>query len=286
MKHKLIFQLLLTSLFFSVNFFQKLPAKAENILEEIHRTGFLKIGVRSDAIPFGYLNNNSELQGICFDLVALIREQLSKTIDRNIIAVKILISSLENRFDIVQDGVVHLECGPNTIRVLDDYYNVGFSEPFFVSGIQLFVKEETAPKLTNSDGTNLTIGLLRYTNTEILIKEKYPQAKFQLFQGVRGTERALQSVTSGRVDAFADDGILLVGQSIAQKIFVGKNKGYVLVPQPPLTCEKYGLIIPKNDPSWENFINSILKSEEKTRLIDHWFRNLNIESTSHQNNCN
>lgn len=284
MKYKLIFQLWLTSLFFTVNFLHILPVKAESILEEINRTGLLKVGVRSDAIPFGYRNNNSELQGICFDLVALIREKLSKTIDRNIITVNILISSLNNRFDIVEDGVVHLECGPNTIRILDNH-EVGFSKPFFISGIQFIAQKDIAPKLINSDGANLTIGLLRYTNTEIFIQEKYPKATFQLFGGMRGTERALQAVRQGRIDAFADDGILLIGQSIAQQIFVGENREYVLVPQPPLTCEKYGLIISKNDPSWEIFINSVLESEEKNQVINNWFYNIHNDQVSDQNNC-
>lgn len=260
-------------------------AKAENILEEINRTGLLKVGIRSDAIPFGYRNNNSELQGICFDLVALIRQQLTKNIDRNIITVKILISSLNNRFDIVQDGVVHLECGPNTIRILDDY-KVTFSEPFFISGIQFLVKQDNASKFLNSDGKNLTIGLLRYTNSETLIKEKYPQAKIQLFQGIRGTQRGLQSVKLGSIDGFADDGVLLIGQSIAQQIFVGENTEFVLIPQPPLTCEKYGLIIPKNDPNWENFINSVLNSEEKNQVISNWFQNIDKDLIPDNYNCN
>jgi polar amino acid transport system substrate-binding protein len=259
--------------------------KAENILEEINRTGLLKVGIRGDAIPFGYRNNNSELQGICFDLVALIRQQLTENIDRNIITVKILISNLNNRFDIVQDQVVHLECGPNTIRTLDDY-KVTFSEPFFVSGIQFIAKQDNASKFFNSDGKNLTIGLLRYTNSETLIKEKYPKANIQLFQGIRGTQRALQSVIQGSIDGFADDGVLLIGQSIAQQIFVGKNTEFILIPQPPLTCEKYGLILPKNDPNWKKFINSVLNSQEKNQVINNWFQNINKDLITDSYNCN
>lgn len=284
MKNKLIFQLLTTSLFFSVNFLSILPLKAENILTEINRTGLLKVGIRSDAIPFGYRNNQSDLQGICFDLVSLIRENLRKNIDRNIITVKIVISNLNNRFHMVEDGIVHLECGPNTIRTLDNY-KVSFSEPFFISGIQFITSKDKASKFINSDGKNLTIGLLTDTNTEIFIREKYPQATFQLFSGIRGSQRALQAVTQQRIDGFADDGVLLIGQSVAQQIFIGNNSDYVLTPQPPLTCEKYGLIIPENDSSWENFINSLLKSEEKSQIINNWFSNFSNKVSFTDNIC-
>ncbi|BAQ60129.1 extracellular solute-binding protein [Geminocystis sp. NIES-3708] len=285
MKNKLFFQLFIISLFFSTNSLYIQPSKAENILEEINRTGLLKVGIRSDAIPFGYRNNNSELQGICFDLVSLIREQLTKTIDRNIITVKVFISNLNNRFEIVEDSIVHLECGPNTIRTINDY-KISFSEPFFISGIQFITSKDIASKFINSDGKNLIIGLLNNTNTEVFIKEKYPKATFQLFDGIRGTQRALQAVIQKRIDGFADDGILLIGQSMAQQIFIGKNSDYVLTPQPPLTCEKYGLIISKNDPLWENFINSLLKSEKKSQMINRWFHNFNNDLFFSQNSCN
>ena len=260
-------------------------AENESILEEVNRTGLLKVGIRSDAIPFGYRNNNGELQGICFDLVALIREKLSQKIDRNIITVTVVISSLQNRFSIVEDKVVHLECGPNTIRALDDD-KVIFSDVFFISGIQFITRQDNASKFLNSDGKNLTIGLLLFTNTETLIKEKYPQAKFQLFQGIKGTQRALQALRQGRIDGFANDGILLIGESLAQQILIGNNQEYVLIPQPPFTCEKYGLILPNNDPNWENFVNSVLNSQEKKQVINNWFNTINNDSLSNQENCN
>ncbi|NCO75170.1 MAG: amino acid ABC transporter substrate-binding protein [Cyanobacteria bacterium] len=260
-------------------------AENESILEEVNRTGLLKVGIRSDAIPFGYRNNNGELQGICFDLVALIREKLSQKIDRNIITVTVVISSLQNRFSIVEDKVVHLECGPNTIRALDDD-KVIFSDVFFISGIQFITRQDNASKFLNSDGKNLTIGLLLFTNTETLIKEKYPQAQFQLFQGIKGTQRALQALRQGRIDGFANDGILLIGESLAQQILIGNNQEYVLIPQPPFTCEKYGLILPNNDPNWENFVNSVLNSQEKKQVINNWFNTINNDSLSNQENCN
>jgi polar amino acid transport system substrate-binding protein len=244
------------------------PVASETVLEEIQRTGLLKVGVRSDAIPFGYRDNEQELRGICLDFISLLREQLTKTIDREIILVKLFISTLYNRFEIVEDQIVHFECGPNTIREVEDY-EVEFSESFFITGTKFFAKAEIADKLVNSDGSNLTIGLLRYTTTETFIKNKYPQAQFELFQGVKGTIRAMQAVQQGRIDAFANDGILLLGESVLLKS--DNNPDLVIVPQIPLTCEKYGLILPKNDPSWRNFINLTIKSGEEVKLLKEWF---------------
>lgn len=246
--------------------------KGETVLEEINRTGLLKVGVRNDAIPFGYRIDGA-LQGICVDVIRIMREELSNKLDRDIISIQLVVSSLENRFNIVENKVVHFECGPNSIRELADY-QVTFSEPFFLSGIKFIVAKDKQQNLINSNGKDFKIGLLKNTTTEIFIKSKYPEANFELFQGLRGSERGLQALKQGRIDAFADDGILLFGQSIAQRLPLGKNHDFILAPDPPFTCERYGLIIPQNDPEWENFVNNSINLDRKMGFINNWFKNI------------
>lgn len=264
---KLSYKLLSLLLLITLNFNLIKPAYSQTVLEEIQQTGLLKVGIRSDAIPFGYRDNNQQLRGICLDFVNILNEQLKNTIDRDIILVKIFISSLYNRFEIVEDGIVHLECGPNTVREITDY-EVEFSEPFFVTGTKFFAQAQSASGLINSDGSNLTIGLLRYTTTEQFIKEKYPQAKFELFQGVRGSIRAIQAVQQGRIDAFANDGILLLGESV--QLNADNNPNFVIIPPIPLTCERYGFILPKNDPSWRSFVNLSIESAQDAQILQQW----------------
>lgn len=267
MKLKLVQQLLSITLSCSLINWNIGPAVSETVLEEIQRTGVLKVGVRSDTIPFGYRDNNQELKGICFDFINLLKEELKGNIGRDIILVKLFVSTLYNRFEIVEDKIVYLECGPNTIREVENY-EIEFSEPFFITGTKFFTRAENANKLDNPDGQDLKIGLLRYTTTETFIKNKYPQAKFELFQGVKGTLRAMQAVQQGRIDAFANDGILLMGESV--QLNVDNNKEFVIVPPIPLTCEKYGLILPKNDPSWTNFVNSVIDSGGDEKILTQW----------------
>lgn len=251
--------------------------RAETILEEIDRTGLLKVGIRTDVIPFAYRNNEGQLQGICIDLIRIIRQELAKKIDRNIISILFITSSLDDRFTIIENKVAHFECGPNTIRELEDY-QVKFSEPFFLSGLQIIASENIADKLINSQGKNFKIGVLKSTTSEIFIKEKYPEAQQQLFEGIRGNERAIQALRQGRIDAFVDDAVLLLGLSLSQGISLKPNQGFTLTP--PLTCEKYGLIIPKNDDAWGNFINSAINSFQKKGIISQWFTDINLGDNS------
>jgi hypothetical protein len=101
------------------------------ILEEIKRTGLLRIAVREDAVPFGYRDLNENWTGICIDFLEILRNQVRRELDQPIILIKLFKSTLFNRFDLVNDKVVALECGPNTIR--DNLsYNIDFSDPFFL----------------------------------------------------------------------------------------------------------------------------------------------------------
>lgn len=252
------------------------PVKGETVLEEINRTGVFRVGVRNDAIPFGY-RENEQLQGLCLNLIQLIREEIITRGDRTLLSIDLLVSGLYNRFDIVQDGVVHLECGPNSIRNLPDYDKTTFSEPFFISGIQLITKPSQISSVFKPNNQDLIIGVLTNTNTEIFIREKYPQATIELFSGSRGNLRGIQSVNQGRIDAFANDGILLLGEAILNNIPLSENSALIVAPEIPLTCERYGLILPK-DENWINLVNSVLKSDVFRRIRRDWFISLAEES--------
>ena len=250
--------------------FSAKSVQAETVLGDINRTGVLKVGIRGDVIPFGYRDLEGNLAGICFDLVELIEAEVLRQTDRNYLSTKLLLSSLYNRFDIVEDNFVHLECGPNTIRELEDY-DVTFSEPFFVTGVRFISHDEVSKKLVNSEGKDLRIGLLRYTSTEGLITQRYPEAEFQYFQGQKGALRAFQALSRQEIDAFASDSILLIGESVAEKFPLGETTGYILTPEKSLRCEKYGFVLPVDNPDWKNLVDKVLASDETKEVFRKWF---------------
>ena len=66
---------------FSLLFPAFLPtvASAQTALEEIRQTGILKVGIRKDAPPFGYLEGE-KWQGVCIEGLELFRADLEKKI--------------------------------------------------------------------------------------------------------------------------------------------------------------------------------------------------------------
>ena len=246
--------------------FSASTAKAEGVLDKIQRTGVLNLAIRQDAPPFGYLNANDELQGYCLDFFALLEKQLIARLKRNTLSLKLFKSTADNRFDLVSRNIVALECGPNTIRS-DIPKNTDFSTSFFVTGTQFLVKKNNSLDL---DGNleNARLGVINNTTTAQLIAQRYPLARLQKYRGVTARARGIEAVQQGQIDAMISDGILL--RSAAQQQGLSFTK-YTLIPNIPLTCDRYGMIIQGNDPGWQDFVNSVINSPKAAALLNAWF---------------
>lgn len=267
MKKKLILTLLNISI--SGLFPLSSLAQTPSVLDTIQKTGQLKVAIREDAVPFGYRNLNGNLSGICLDLISLLRQEIKQELKLNILAIELYKSTLVNRFDLVANKTVYLECGPNTIRDNVDA-NIQFSQPFFVTGTQLLIRQADLQNINlNRSLKNVTIGVLRNSTNQRLIAEKYPAAEIQEFLGTTGRVRGIEALAQGRIDAFASDGILLIGEAVLLGLQLGRD--YLLIPPYPLECDRYGMIIPENDPRWEAIVNRTIERATAEKLFREWF---------------
>ena len=91
------------------------PPKDESILAEIERTGILKVALPSDAAPISALNANYNWTGYCARTINALEHYLEIKLDRpHGIQTIELPSDLESD-RLINEGIVHLECGSNAI---------------------------------------------------------------------------------------------------------------------------------------------------------------------------
>ncbi|AOY80501.2 alpha/beta hydrolase [Moorena producens JHB] len=250
---------------------EPIPKRSETVLDQIKRTGTIKVGIRKDAAPFGYIDTKGEWKGYCFDLLNSLKDkvaqQLNKPIELDVVAIQ---STLENRFAIVRDEAVNLECGPNTIR--SDLEGVKFSTPFFITGTH-FLVDSQQPRVFNRYQSldSLKIGVLPSSLTETFIEQTYPNAQKIVFPGDIGRSQGVKALVNSDIDAFASDGILLIGEVTRQGL---SSSQYTLSPDQPLTCDFYGMILPKSDPQWQRIVNSFIEGEKAKEIWGGWFTNL------------
>ena len=243
--------------------------REESILEQIRRTGLLKVAMRRDASPFGYLNSQQQWSGYCSDLAVALQNYLATKLDLDL-GVKLveLPSTLENRFTLIQEDIVDLECGPNTIR--QDIEGISFSNTIGVSGTRFLSQRERQTEINpNQSLKGLQVGILKNTTTEKFIQINYPQAELVYFDGPQGRAEAIQAVTVGSIDTFAAESILSLAE-VAQQNLPLSN--YSLQPKLPLTCDFYGLILPNDDSDWRATVNDFLSGSSAKQISEKWFK--------------
>lgn len=245
------------------------PVRSQSVLEDIQKTGLLRVGIREDAVPFGYRDASGELSGLCLDFFEVLLGEVKAALNREAILVKLFQSTLYDRYELVSNRTVHLECGPNTIRPQENYQIV-FSRPFFITGTQFLIAAEGENQF-QLDGNleEMEIGVLRNSANQLLLERRYPKAKFREFQGPTGRLRGVQALRQGRIDAFASDGILLIGESVLQGLAFGRQ--YQIVPAIPLDCVLYGMALPEGDGQWLALVNAAIVRAREKQIFKGWF---------------
>ncbi|MBE9164289.1 MULTISPECIES: amino acid ABC transporter substrate-binding protein [Microcoleaceae] len=246
-------------------------ASAETALQEIKQTGILKVGIRKDAAPFGYLEGE-KWQGVCIEGLELFRADLEKKLNRSVRLEKLETnlneSAEKGRFRSVTSKRAHLECGPNTI-LQNPPSGIAYSLPFLYSGTYLLVKPENKLRVNPSGFLQgATIGVLSGSLTEQFIAGRYQLANQKIYQGMAGRESGVTDAAAGKIDAFASDGMLLVGEALRQGL---TQNQYSLIPEQPLTCISYGMILPAGDTEWKETVNNFIRNQSSTNLLEKVF---------------
>ena len=241
---------------------QNKSSEKSSIIEEIKNTGVLKIAYPRHAEPFGYLDKNGQWSGFCNFFGKKLAHFLEQELDLNSqLKVVVLPSNLQNRFNLVARSQVHLECGPNTIT--ENNFKVNFSLPFFVTGTQFLVPQESLDNFNpNVSLAQFKIGVLKNTTTASFLAEKYPSAEAVYFEGINALDEAIEAIENKSLDAIIDDGILLENK-LQNNPSLSQN--YRIIPKYPLVCDYYGLLLPKDDRQWNQLVNKFVDRESLSK---------------------
>ncbi|MGK7899035.1 MAG: transporter substrate-binding domain-containing protein [Xenococcus sp. (in: cyanobacteria)] len=240
-------------------------SRARTVEQEIEKTGVLKVGIREDSPLFGFGN---EKAGYCADFANSLAENLSQKLGKTI-KTELVKSTLQNRWDLVKDGTVNLECGPNIIAPeREQEYGIKFSQPFFVTATQVFTITDTTEESLKSG----TIGIIEGTINEQEIRLLYPNE--QVDNSFKSISQGINAVQLQEIIGFANDGILL--EATASVLELNPNRYNLVIPSIgniPL-CNVYGMILPGDEQNsqWHDTVNSwILKSDQAVAIWKTWF---------------
>jgi polar amino acid transport system substrate-binding protein len=218
---------------------------AETVLERVAKTGVLTVGVRTDIVPYSYVNDQQELTGYSVELVELIRQQLEEDLGKEVQIDYVTSENFSDRIDSVISKEVDLIC--DTIFTWERDKFVDFSLGYGVSGIKLLTKKSS--NLNTAEALKgKRIGFVENTFQErsinLLNSDVIPVEVASLQEG-------LEAVESGKIDGLAFDAVILEGM----RQTMSQPDDFVVIPENSYYNHGIACMIPQGDSSFLHSVN-------------------------------
>jgi polar amino acid transport system substrate-binding protein/glutamate/aspartate transport system substrate-binding protein len=242
-------------------------AQSPGTLKKIADARSITLGHRTEAAPFSFAAADGQPAGYSVDLckrvVASLEQQLKTSL-----AIKWVPVSSDNRIAQVAGGAVDLECGTTTVT-LGRQEQVDFSSLIFVDGGSFVTRSDGPRKLADLAGK--TIGVLAGTTTESRLRDVLKRRMIDArLLTLRDEREGVAALADGRIQAFANDRIALVG-----RVLVAQPAGVTFaLGEEDFSFEPYALMM-RRDPAFRLAVNRALSQIYAGPAIgevyDRWF---------------
>lgn len=243
-----------------------LPSRAEATLDNILKSGTLKLGYREQSPPFSFLGPDKRPQGYSIELCKSVAADIAGKISQRSLEIKWVAVNADNRFDALRKGEIDLLCG-NTTQTLSRRTEFDFSLTTFVDGAGLLYRKGEQPK-SAQDMRGLHFVVIEGTTTEATLDKLVAASKLgaQLIR-VKDHEAALATLREKRADAFAADRTVLIVTALRD------GSAYDLSPA-QFNYEPYGLVF-RRDADLRLLVDRTLarlyRNGEIGMIMGHWF---------------
>lgn len=117
------------------------PAGADT-LQKIKDSGSIVLGIRQDAKPFSFIDGAGHAAGYSVQVCDAVAKAVQQQLGLAELNVEYKLVTAENRFQLLQDGTVDLDCGITTYS-LKRLADVDFSLLIFATGTDLMVRKDS-----------------------------------------------------------------------------------------------------------------------------------------------
>ena len=184
--------------------------KSYRTLDEIKKSGTIKIGVFSDKNPFGYVDENGKYQG--YDIY--FANRLGKDLG---VKVKFVSTEAANRIEYLKTGKVDLILANFTVTD-ERAEEVDFALPYMNVSIGVISPDKKIVKSLDKWNKDDKMIVISGTTAETYLTEKYPDIQLQKYDTYANAKNALEN---GNGAAWANDNTEVIA-------FAKQNKGYTV----------------------------------------------------------
>jgi len=238
-------------------------------LEQIKKSGEIRIGYRETEPPMSFLNKDKQPVGYSIELCLHIANEVKSTLQNPNIATKYLPVNASNRFDALRDNSIDILCG-STTKTLSRSELVDFTQLTFITGAA-FLSLNSAKVEKFSDLKGKKVAVVKDTTTknalEKNLRKKGSDAKIIV---VDSAAEGVDLVVKGEVAAFSADQIVLIGLVVTHK-----DKKQFAVSDKVFSFEPFALAIRQNDSEFRLLADRTLarlnRSGNITKVFNQWF---------------
>ena len=205
-----------------------------------------------DALPFSYQDDKGNVYGYSIDLCNHVADAVKAHLKLPQLKIDLVEVTAANRFRLVRNGTVDLECGTTT-NTLGRQQEVAFSVTTFVVGNR-FVSKKRMGIQEFEDLKGLTVASLSgTTNIKGVVDLNSEHGLEMVILPAPNPADAMRLLESNQIAAFFWDDILLAG-AVAR----AENPRQYVISSQALSVEPYALMMRKDDARFKQVVDDAL----------------------------
>ena len=238
-------------------------------LDQIKKSGEIRLGYRTDAPPMAFNDENGQPSGYSVELCRRIATAVKDHLKLSDLKVTFVPLKTEERIDAIVNNKADIECGATTIT-LSRSEKVDFTAMTFVTGGSVLSLDgsgiDAVAKLAGKSVAVVT-GTTSQTALKTYLENNLIDAKMVT---VANREDALKQLQAKQVDAFASDQAVIIGL-----LMQAPDPGIYAISRDLFSYEPYALVVRRNDADFRLVANralaQIYRSGQIEQVYAQWF---------------
>lgn len=233
--------------------FLAVPVMADKTMDQIEKTGKIKLGFREGSIPFAFVDPKvGKHVGFSVDMAGELAKYLGMRFGKTIEIAPFTVTP-KTRIPMVVNGTIDVEMGSTTYTQKREE-QADFSMIFFFSETTFLVAKDSGIK-TLQDLSGKRVGAARATTNLRAVEKLAKEGKFDP-AGIIVTEthpQGMLALKSGKIDAYSTDRSLLEGIRMKDK-----NPDNWMTVDFAIAYEPYAYIMREGESDFRDFVNNTI----------------------------
>ncbi len=233
--------------------FLAVPVMADKTMDQIEKTGKIKLGFREGSIPFAFVDPKvGKHVGFSVDMAGELAKYLGMRFGNTIEIVPFTVTP-KTRIPMVVNGTIDVEMGSTTYTQKREE-QADFSMIFFFSETTFLVAKDSGVK-SLQDLSGKRVGAARATTNLRAVEKLAKEGKFDP-AGIIVTEthpQGMLALKSGKIDAYSTDRSLLEGLRMKDK-----NPDNWMTVDFAIAYEPYAYIMREGESDFRDFVNNTI----------------------------